>query len=253
VTTTGPLVERLRGSTPRWMTSWLPRAVGAMALLWAVSQQPPAGHFPFAGANWLYLGAWVVVAGLLVVNRGVRVAGAVLAVLALHRVFWPDPSVTGSPQTLLGWFGLILAVTQGRPDERSLLIRVCVTCVYGFTALSKTNPSFLAGDQIVNLVDTRPHMEAFRPLAVSAWGVVLAWGTVLAEGWMAIGLWLRRTRVATAVFGVVLHVLLTAVAARGWGGIAFLTVLNGLLVVGYLAFFDRGSAGEDQLRAATSR
>jgi hypothetical protein len=246
-------LERLRGSTSRWMTSWLPRAVGAMALLWAVSQQPRVGHFPFAGANWLYLGLWVVLSGLLLMNRGVRVAGVVVAVLAFHRVFWPDPAVTGSPQTLLGWFGLILAVTHGRPDERSLLIRVCVTCVYGFTALSKTNPSFLAGDQIVNIVDTRDHMEMFRPVAESAWGVVLAWGTVMAEGWMAIGLWFRRTRVATVVFGVVLHIMLTAVAARGWSGIAFLTVLNGLLVVGYLAFFDRGEVGEDELRAATSR
>jgi hypothetical protein len=247
------LGERLRGSTSRWMTSWLPRAVGAMALLWAISQQPSGGNFPFRGAGWLYVGVWVAVSGMLLLNRGVRWAGAALAVIAFHRVFWPTWGATGSPQTLLGWFGLILAVTHGRPDERSLLIRVCVTCVYGFTALSKTNPSFLAGDQIVNLTDTREHMEWFRPVAVTTWGVVLAWGTVLAEGWMAIGLWLRRTRLATAIFGVVLHAMLTGVAARGWTGIAFLTVLNGLLVVGYLAFFDRGEAREEELRAATSR
>lgn len=223
------------------MSSWLPRATGVLTLAWAIAQTPGAAAFPHPVARWLYLGVWVALALLLVANRGVRFAGIVLAVLAFHRVFWPVATVTGSSQTLLGWFALILAVTEGRPTaERSLLIRVCVSCVYGFTALAKVNPAFLAGDQLVYLTETRAHLTAFQDLAASGWGVAASWATVAAEGWLAIGLWFRRTRLATALFGAGLHVVLVAAAFRGIDGIVFLTVLNGLLVVGYLAFFDQG-------------
>lgn len=224
------------------MRSWLPRAVGGFALLWALEFTPPGDAFTVPWLRYLYLAVWLAAALLLVGNRGVRYAGLLLAGMAFLRVFWPHPMVTGSAQTLLGWFALLVAVTEGRPDERSLLIRVCVSCVYGFTALAKLNPSFLAGDQLVNLTATREHLEALQPLAASSWGVAAAWGTVLVEGWLAVGLWLPRTRVVTAMVGVVLHVVLVIVAMSSLQGMSFLIVLNGLLVVGYLAFFDRGEA-----------
>ena len=106
---------------------------------------------------------------------------------------------------------------------------------------SKVNPAFLAGDQLLHLASTRPRFEVLEPLAASAWGVVAAWGTVVIEAWLAIGLWLRRTRVVTAVLGAVVHVVLVAAASRGLGGVVSLTVLNGLLVVGYLAYPRAGS------------
>ena len=41
----------------------------------------------------------------------------------------PDPTVTGSPRTVLGSLALIITLTEGRPDERSLLLRsACRAC-----------------------------------------------------------------------------------------------------------------------------
>ncbi len=245
--------DRFRGDG--LVADLLPRLVGGFGVLWGVVLTPIGAAFTFPQLRPVYLVVWFLTCGALVVNRGVRYAGVVLAGLAWVQVFWPSLAATATPQTLLGWFGLLLAVSEGCPRERALLIRVCVTCVYAFTALSKLNPAFLAGDQIVELARTREQLAAFRPLLAGSAGVAVAWLTVATEAWLAIGLWLRRTRVATAILGVVLHVVLVVVASRGWAGVTFLTVLNGGLVVGYLAFFvplreddqelstDPGSAG----------
>lgn len=226
----------------RRVTDGVPIGVGVAALAWAITLTPGAAAFPVPWLRWCYLGVWVAAGLALLVRRGVPVAGIVLAVLAFHRVFWPDPSATGSPQTLLGWFALIVAVTQGSRGERALLLRVCVSCVYGFTALAKLNPSFLAGEQIVYLAATRDHLEVFQALAASGWGVAAAWGTVLVELWLAVGLWWRRTRRATAILGGAFHLALVLVASGGFAGVVFLGVLNGLVVLGYLAFFERATA-----------
>jgi hypothetical protein len=138
---------------------------------------------------------------------------------------------------LLFWIGLILAVTEGHPHERALLLRVCVSVVYASSALSKTNPAWLAGEDIARMASSRTHPTLLLELAGSAGRQLLPILIVVVEAWMAIGLWLRVTRRATAGIGFVLHSALIMVASATMTGLANLTVLNLGLVAMYLAFW----------------
>lgn len=168
---------------------------------------------------------WLTPSGLLLVTTCV-------GYLIVHR------ERSNSPVVLLLWASVIVVATDRRPNERALLLRVCVSCVYGFTAFAKTNPSFLAGDQMVNLAVTREQMSWSFDLVIGPFGVLLAVATVLTEYVLAVGLWFARTRMAVAAVGVTLHTLLIPAAATSWGrGGIFLAVLNYGLVAMYPAFW----------------
>ncbi len=220
------------------MQAAVPRALGVLALLWAVRGivWPPgswdsAELYEFTILTIAVAGSWLVVGRSQVVGAALLLVGTVVYVLA-------EPTTSVSPVALLAWMALIVMVTDQNPQERALLLRVCVSCVYGFTALAKLNPSFLDGDQIYWIAATRDQMAWSMDLAVGWPGVVAAWCTVALEGWLAIGLWFARTRRITAVIGVMLHLVLVPVASMSWDrGVLFLLVLNGGLVAMYPAFW----------------
>jgi hypothetical protein len=215
-----------------------PQLLGGLALVWA-------------GRAWIWTPpGWLSVEVFLTVTLAYTVAGvwllrgrhvpvgAALLVGASLGQFIGQPDVTNSPVALLFWASVIVCVSEGRPHERALLLRVCVTCVYAFAALTKMNPAVLAGDGMVRIAMTRPHWQWALELLSGPVGVTLAWVTILVELWLAVGLWFRQTRLATAALGVGLHVLLLPVAATSWGsGLAFLFVLNFGLVAMYPAFW----------------
>jgi hypothetical protein len=222
------------------VTTTLPRLVGALALVAMLRLLPLMfGSGLPAGAVWIVVAAlWLGAGVALLRGELVPVAAGLIAVLAV--VSMPALPPPDAPDlALLAWMCLLLAVTDGRPHERSLLIRVCVSCVYGFTALAKMNPSFLAGEQLAMLAATRAQLGPLESLLTSRAGLALAVLTVAVEAWLAVGLWLRRTRRATATAGIVFHVVLVATATTGSVfGLLLLVVLNGLLLAGYVAFFD---------------
>lgn len=227
----------------------VPRLLGGLAALlapWLLFKMPedwPEGAVavvaPLVVSAW-----WLAACASLVLVRRVRLACASLALLSALPFFTTDSY--GSPFSLIIWLSVIIVVTHGRPWERAVLLRVCVSSVYAFTAMAKLNPTFLAGDQLVHIANTRPHMATFEPLFASGWGVTLSVAAVGVEAWLAVGLWLRRTRVATAWLGAAAHVVFTVIASSSWIGLAYLVPLNALLVVGYIAFFDRPAREEDE-------
>jgi hypothetical protein len=214
-----------------------PRVIGLLAAVWS-------------GTNWLWPGGWAslqlflgscalwtVASVWLLLGRHVPVGGTLL-VLACGVQLVGQPTLGNEPAVLLGWAGMLIAVSEDRPRERALLLRVLVTSVYAYTALAKLNPSFLSGEQLTYIAESRPQMGWTLGLASGPLGSLASWGTVLVELSLAAGLWFRRTRFAAAMVGCALHVVLIAVAATAWGrDVGFLLVLNLGLVALYPAFW----------------
>lgn len=216
-----------------------PRCLGALAAAWTLR-------------TWMWPGAWASPELYIAVTLGLALGAAGLM---FARPSWQlvsslavvgggvgyllnDLDISNSPVVLLCWAGVIVAGTVDHPHERALLLRVCVTCVYGFTALAKVNPSFLAGDQMVRIATTRDHMAWSLDLMAGPVGILMAVFAVLTEFTLAAGLWWRRTRRATALVGVGLHTVLVVVATTTWDrGVLFLLVLNFGLVAMYPAFW----------------
>lgn len=230
-----------------------PRLIGALALLFSLVLQRDALDWP-SQPLWLgFSGLWLLTSVTLLTGRLIHVAGGALAVLSMVLVVGPG-SRLDSALALLWWVGVTLALTEGRPDERALLIRATVTIVYAFAALAKMNPSFLAGEQVIGMAVDRSQLNGLEDLMRSNVGLVLSWLTILAEAWLAIGLWIRRSRIATACLGAGLHLVFIVAANNGthWD-IAFVTVLNMTLVASYLAFFhplDAAGSAREALRTS---
>lgn len=214
-----------------------PRVLGGLALLWAAVLQRGALDWASDVVWGAFTVAWLLAGLALVAGRRTAIAGGAIAVLALLLFLGPGRNLA-DPAGLFVWFGLAVAVTDRRPLERALLVRVTVTAAYGFACLSKLNPSWLAGEQIAALSIDRSQLHPFQELFHTDVAVVIAWLTALAEGAVPLALWFRRTRVPAAAVGAVMSVVFIAVANNGtvWD-IVNIIVLTGLLVAGYLAFF----------------
>jgi hypothetical protein len=214
-----------------------PRLIGGCALVFVVTVSWSLVPWPWTGLRVAFAAAWASVAGLLLFHRHVRLAGWLMAFLSaagLLGPLWP----MHQPLALFLWAGVLLAVTEGRPHERALLLRVMATVVYGFAAVSKLNPSFLAGEQLLAIVRGREHWAFLVPLMASQAGVVLSWLGVLLEAAVPAGLWFRRTRVVAVVGGLCLHLAFITLVTRGsLPDLAHLVALNGLLIACHPAFF----------------
>lgn len=230
-----------------------PRLVGALAVVYAAIFQ--RGALDWA-SDWQWLGftvLWLSAAVLLLLARHQAVAGGLLAVLCL--IFWIGPGRHLHDGTaLLGWLAISIALTDGRPHERALLVRLSVTVVYAFSALAKLNPSFLTGEQIEAITIDRSQLNWLTPSAQGSGGVLIAWTTVATEAGLAVALWFGRTRVPAALAGGLLHLIFVVAANNGtvWD-IAFVTVLNMGLVAGYLAFFSPAAWREPAIAALPER
>ena len=220
-----------------------PRLIGVLAAIWTPILQRDVLAWDSEATRLAFLGAWVAVTVLLVLNRMVAPPGAGLTALAAILFLWPGDRL-GEALAMFVWVGVIIAVTEGRDEERALLVRVMVTTVYAFAALTKLNPSFLSGEQLIALSLDRSQLEPFESMLRAGWAQPLSFGVIALEGWLAVGLWIRRTRVPTIVVGAVAHVAFVLGAHNGtvWD-VAFVTVLNGTLVVSYLAFLAPTPAG----------
>jgi hypothetical protein len=214
-----------------------PRLLGGLALVWCVIFQRGALDWSSDLAWAAFTVAWLVASVALVLGRRTAIGGGALAGLALVLFLGPGNQLA-DPVGLFLWLGLAVAVTDRRPLERALLVRVTVTTAYAFACLTKLNPSWLGGEQIAALSTSRSQLHPFEELFHTDVAVAIAWSAMVAEGALAVALWFRPTRVVAAVGGAVMSVVFIFAANNGtvWD-IANIIVLTGLLVVSYLAFF----------------
>ena len=172
------------------------------------------------------IGLWAATATAFLVGWYARVAGVVLVGLGT-LVLGIDQQLYSNHLTLLtvltglvalpdGGAALSLDARAGRGSARVAewgiwLIKVQITSLYAFAALSKLNPSYLSGSVMAS------YLRTDGPLAVpEAWRsfepmLVLSVVALLSELFLAVALWLPRWRRNAFVVGLGLHafILLT--------------------------------------------
>lgn len=101
------------------------------------------------------------------------------------------------------------------------LIQMQLSLLYLVNAVAKTTQSYLSGEVLKGLSIMMPNfLINLRSgyMEVGSFHIplyIMAVGTVLIEYTLAVGFWFRRTRVPTAILGLVFHMSLTYVVAIG--------------------------------------
>jgi hypothetical protein len=208
-------------------------------------------HVFLTGAYWTVV---VTVAALLALGVRPRLAGATLAVLLLPLVPFEgrQPGRQVLTVTVLAFSFLrsdaALAITPRRgpapgsagPYWPIRIVQFQLSALYAANAISKTTPDYLSGQTAAIMMQVLPNFLV-RPsdghvvggaVSIPLW--LAATGVVLTEYALAVGFWLPRTRVATAVLGVVFHTALRYVIRIG-----FLDVVALFLYAAFLLPFQR--------------
>lgn len=102
------------------------------------------------------------------------------------------------------------------------LIQLQLSTVYAVNVWAKLTPGFLSGEVLVGLSGTLPNVLVdlsdgslhLGPLAVPVWLCAVA--TVAIESALAVGLWIPKLRIATALLGVGFHAALRLAITIGW-------------------------------------
>ena len=114
------------------------------------------------------------------------------------------------------------------------LIQIQLSVLYGINAISKTSSEYLSGNILkrmsilspnflVNFSDGYWHLG---PIAIPI--IILAISSTLTEYILAIGFWFRRSRIPTAILGVMFHLVLMKIVKIG--------LLDWVAIFLYLAF-----------------
>jgi predicted DCC family thiol-disulfide oxidoreductase YuxK/uncharacterized membrane protein YphA (DoxX/SURF4 family) len=206
----------------------------------------PALSEPLA---WVLIGLWVVSGLALLIGWRTRLAGAVLTATLASVVLLDQQLYSNHLYLMVLVTGLLTVADSGvaisldarrRGERESVsgwpvwLLRVQVSIVYGFAALSKVNLTFLSGSVVAS------YLRRDGPLAVpDAWRsiepmMVLALLAIFLEAFVAVSLWSPRWRPAGLVAGLALHV-----GISGWLSPTYqLTVFSLLMLPLYLVFLD---------------
>ena len=208
---------------------------------------PPPGLAP------LLIGMWLVAALLFIAGMWTRLAGAVLTgvmayVLLLDQQLYSNHLYLAILVTLL----LTIADSGARfsLDARNgarrdaiagwpvVLLKIQISIVYFFAALTKVNPAYLSGDIVAHFVhaDTLGLFPAGWP--VMPFMQALAVASIATEFFLAFALWFAGWRWLALVAGLGLHlsIIFTGGAAIGVPDVRF-TVFALLTVAPYMLFF----------------
>lgn len=169
---------------------------------------------------WVVLVAWVLAAGAFTVGAWTTVAGATLTILLASLLLADQQLYSNHLYLLTLLVGLLTVARSGStisvdarrggvaatvPGWAPWLIRVQVSVVYLFAALSKVNGTFLSGTIVaVTLRSDGPlavpdGWRTFEPMAALS---ILA---IVTELFLAVALWLPRWRRTAFVVGLGLH------------------------------------------------
>jgi hypothetical protein len=145
---------------------------------------------------------------------------AVLFTLADSGATWSlDARRAGRRETVTAW-----------PVD---LLKIQLSIVYGFAAVSKLNAVYLGGDVLDTYVRWLGPWEFPDAWQVPAVLVTLAVTSIAAEAFCAVGFWFRRTRIAAVVVGFGLHAAIVATMTNRLA----LTVFSLAMFALYALFF----------------
>lgn len=206
------------------------------------------------GLAWMLIGLWVVSATALLLGWRTRLAAAVLtatiaAVLLLDQQLYSNHLyliVLVCGLLTVADSGAALSLDARRIGERLevsgwpiWLLRLQVSLVYGYAALSKLNPDFLSGSVVASYLRREGPLampDSWRFLEPMLVLSVLAIGT---EAFLSVALWSRRWRPAALVVALALHVGITGWLEPTYQLLVFSVVTLPLLVL----FLDAAPAG----------
>lgn len=210
-----------------------------------------------------------IVALLFAVGWHTRLAGATL-VAGITYILLYDQQLYSNHLYLLGLLVLLLTISdsganvsfdavrsrarasssddvvnnreQGRettvPAWPLVLIKIQISVVYFFAAVTKLTPDYLAGGVLANVFNA----DILSTLSPAAWLPlllpVLAYASIGVELFIALALWLPRARWGALLAGIVLHG--SIVFSMGWPNPLFmfqLTVFAVTIMAPYLLFF----------------
>ncbi len=190
---------------------------------------------PTSTAAWALLLAWMAGATGLLLGWKSRWAGG-LVLACLGSVLALDEQLYSNHLYLLLCVTLLLTIAESdaylslaalpRGSRRTiriwpvLLMKVQLSVVYFFAALTKLNIAFLSGGMLaVSLQEGLiPFPEALRRVEVLA---PAAWVAVLLEGYLSYALWSERRRHTAAWLGIMLHIGIAATMGETLGLAAF--------------------------------
>lgn len=183
--------------------------------------------------GWALLAIVVFAGVLLLADRSARTASVAVTAGLVGIVAANDHGLWNNHTYLMALEGLILGVFH--PLHQPTLMRVQLTVLYGFAALSKVNGAYLTGAEIERaLTGPALHWITLGPDQFA----ILAIASIVVEGFLAIGLWFRRTRVAAVVVGAAFHLSLVLAMSPRWDSAVRLVVFAGAALLLYPAFFE---------------
>ncbi|MEO8247306.1 MAG: DCC1-like thiol-disulfide oxidoreductase family protein [Chloroflexota bacterium] len=196
------------------------------------------------------IGVWLVAAALFAIGMWTTLAGAALVAAGMLLVL-ADQQLYSNHLALLTVLVALVTVAGGGAavsvDARRReapptvatglvwLIKVQITAVYAFSALSKLNPSFLSGSVVASylrsdgLLALPAPWRSFEPMfAISILVIVI-------EAFIAVALWSPRWRRNAFVVGLLLHV---GIVATFEAPALALTVFGMASLAPYVLFLD---------------
>ena len=195
-------------------------AVLAIAARPGTVAMPTFSWLPSVSSNFavaVFL-VWSIAAVMLALGYGSRASAALVAGCGVAALVAEQQAYSNHLMLMIA-LCLLLAVAdsgatwsiEARRGGRRLevpfwpiaLLMVQITTLYAFTALSKLNSAFLAGETMALRSESSLALplDDFAPWVVSA----MAISAVCAEGFLAVGLWRPRLRPAAFTVGLTLH------------------------------------------------
>lgn len=172
------------------------------------------------GLAWTLIGMWVLGATALLLGWRTRLAGAVLTGTVVMVLLLDQQLYSNHLYLIVVACGLLTVADSGaalsldalRTGERReiigwpvALLRLQVSVVYGYAALSKLNPDFLSGSVVAS------YLRDAGPLAVpDSWRflepmLALSVLAICGEAFLCVALWFRQWQPAAMVVALGLH------------------------------------------------
>lgn len=162
---------------------------------------------------------WMICAILFTAGRWIRVTGLILSA-CMFAVLLMDEQLYSNHLYLVAIEVLLLTLACGGkgvsvPAWPAVLLKIQLSIVYAFAAVTKITPLFLSG--AILYLNLRPSGLFALPPALRTLPVlsVLSGAAILTEIFLALALWSNKYRLIGVVVGVLFHLTLTLMIVPG--------------------------------------